>query len=140
MQKKLLALLFVTAVLASSFAASVLPLANALTQRTEFNDQHRTATNGGTNVCGDHVCANGEKTQWLEKMSQLQRSTGPGKVVNAYTYLSGISLTSNATTGPASNTTPMSNSTSMHGALNMTEKMAVGENMTSTGNGTKGTK
>ena len=139
MQKKLLALLFVTAVLTSSFVASVLPMANALTQRTEFNDQHRTATNGGTNVCGDHVCAHGEKTQWIEKMYQLQRSTGPGKITNAYTFLANSNYASNTTPTPTTNTMPMSNST-LHGNLNMTEKMAVGENMTSAGNGTKGTK
>lgn len=140
MQKKLLALLFVTAVLASSFAASVLPLANALTQRTEFNDQHRTATNGGTNVCGDHVCANGEKTQWLEKMSQLQRNAGPGKITNAYTFLANSNYASNTTPVPTTITMPMSNSTSMHGNLNMTEKMSMGANMTGSGNATKGTK
>ncbi|WP_101477542.1 hypothetical protein [Candidatus Nitrosotalea bavarica] len=139
MQKKLLALLFVTAVLTSSFAASVLPMASALTQRTVFNDNHSTASYGGTNVCGDHICASGEKTQWLEKLSQLQR-TGPGKIANAYTYLATLSPTSNTTPAPTSNTTPMSNSTSVHGNLNMAEKMNVGENMTSAGNMTKGTK
>ncbi|MGB9124654.1 MAG: hypothetical protein WA833_08890 [Nitrosotalea sp.] len=138
MQKKLFALLFVTAILASSFATYVLPMANALTQRTEFNDQHRTASYGGSNVCGDHVCAPGEQTQWMEKLSQLQR-TGPGKITNAYTYLASLNSTSNTTPAPISNTTPMSNSTSMHGNLNMTEKMGVGGNMTSAGNTTKGT-
>src|SRR5579863_7775129 len=132
MQKKLFALLFITAILVSSFATYVLPMANALTQRTEFNDQHRTASYGGSNVCGDHVCAPGEKTQWMEKLSQLQR-TGPGKITNAYTYLASLNSTSNTPPTPTSNTTPMSNSTSTHGNLNMTEKMGVGENMTSTG-------
>lgn len=86
MQKKLLALLFVTTVLASSFAVSVLPTVNALTQRTDFSNRHLSASYGNSPICGDHICAPGEKTQWLNKISELQR-VGTGKIGNGATYI-----------------------------------------------------
>lgn len=126
MQTKLIALLFVTTVLASSFAASVLPMANALTARTDFSDRHTTATLGNSNVCGDHVCGPGEKTTWADKMASLQRM-GTGKIGNGATYkdvFNHIQLASNV----------------MHGTVKMTEKMSMGANMTGSGNMTKGMK
>ncbi len=126
MRPKLLVLLFVTGVLASSFAASVLPAANALTARTDFSNRHFSASYGNSPVCGDHKCAPGEKTQWLNKIAQLQR-VGTGKIGNGSTYkdvLNHIQSTSNT----------------MHGTGKMTEKMSVGANMTGSGNMTKGTK
>jgi hypothetical protein len=129
MQIKLIALLFVATVLASSFAASVLPMANALTARTDFSNRHTTATLGNSKVCGDHICGPGEKTAWANKMASLQH-TGTGKIGNATTYqqvLQHIKLTSAPTT--------------MHGnAMKLTEKMNMGSNMTDTGNKTKSTK
>ena len=129
MQTKLIALLFVITVLASSFAASVLPMANALTARTDFSNRHTTATLGNSKVCGDHICGSGEKTAWANKMASLQR-TGIGKIGNGTTYhdvLKHIQSTSAPTT--------------MHGnVMKLTEKMNVGSNMTDTGNKTKGTK
>ena len=85
MQIKLLALLFVTAVLATSFAASVLPVANALTARTDFSNRHLSASYGNSPICGDHVCAPGEKTAWAAKISSLQRG-GTGKIGVGETY------------------------------------------------------
>ena len=85
MQTKLLAILFVTAILASSFAASVLPVANALTARTDFSNRHLSASYGNSPICGDHICAPGEKTAWAEKISELQRG-GTGKIVSGETY------------------------------------------------------
>lgn len=101
MQKKLLALLFVTTVLASSFAVSVLPTVNALTQRTDFSNRHLSASYGNSPICGDHICAPGEKTQWLNKMAELQR-VGPGKIGNGVTYeevLKPIQSNSTSTSG-----------------------------------------
>jgi len=127
MRPKLLVLLFVTGVLASSFAASVLPAANALTARTDFSNRHLSASYGNSPICGDHICAPGEKTQWLNKIAQLQR-VGTGKIGSGATYkdvLNHIQLTP---------------TTSMHGTVKMTEKMSMGANMTGSGNMTKGTK
>jgi len=126
MRPKLLVLLFVTGVLASSFAASVLPAANALTARTDFSNRHLSASYGNSPICGDHICAPGEKTAWANKISQLQR-VGTGKIGNGATYkdvLNHIQSTSNP----------------MHGTVKMTEKMSMGANMTGSGNMTKGTK
>ena len=125
MRPKLLVLLFVTGVLASSFAASVLPAANALTARTDFSNRHLSASYGNSPICGDHICAPGEKTQWLNKIAQLQR-VGTGKIGSGATYkdvLNHIQLTSTTT--------------SMHGTVKMTEKMSMGANMTGAGNMTK---
>ena len=123
MRPKLLVLLFVTGVLASSFAASVLPAANALTARTDFSNRHLSASYGNSPICGDHKCAPGEKTAWANKISQLQR-VGTGKIGNGVTYkdvLNHIQSTSNT----------------MHGTVKMTEKMSMGANMTGSGNMTK---
>ncbi len=129
MQTKLIALLFVTTVLASSFAASVLPMANALTARTDFSNRQLSASYGNSPICGDHVCTSGEKTTWMNEMASLQRG-GTGKIVAGETYqdvLKHIKSTSAPTT--------------MHGnAMKLTEKMNMGSNMTDTGNKTKGTK
>ncbi len=73
MQLKLITLLFVIAVLASSFMASILPSANALTARTDFGDRHTSASYGNSRICGDHKCAPGEQTQWGMKVSAAQR-------------------------------------------------------------------
>jgi hypothetical protein len=126
MLPKLLVLLFVTGVLVSSFAATVLPAANALTARTDFSNRHLSASYGNSPICGDHICGPGEKTAWANKIAQLQR-VGTGKIGSGATYkdiLNNIQLTSNA----------------MHGTVKMTEKMTMSANMTGSGNMTKGTK
>ena len=71
----------ISAVLVSSFAVSVLPYANALTQRTDFSNRHTTASWGNSRVCGDHICKSGEQTQLQMKLSSAQRGeTGNTKV------------------------------------------------------------
>lgn len=126
MQTKLFVLLFVTAVLASSFAASVLPAANALTARTDFSNRHLSASYGNSPICGDHVCKPGEKTSWAEKISELQRG-GTGKIVPGETYQDVLKNI-------------QSTSTPMHETVKMNEKLGMGANMTNAGNVTKGTK
>jgi hypothetical protein len=128
MQTKLLVLLFVTAVLASSFVASVLPVANALTSRTDFSDRHLSASYGNSPICGDHVCAPGEKTAWADKISSLQR-VGVGKIVPGETYADVLKHIQST-----------SGTQSMHETVKMNENMGMGANMTNTGNMTKGTK
>ncbi len=169
MQKILTVSLFVTAVLISSFTASVLPVANAfapginfsdLTQRTIFTDAQLTASYGGTNVCGDHVCKSAEKFQWFDTLSQLQRQhVSIAKIGKASTYLDALANNlSNTTQTSASGTIPMTENMNMgenmtgagnmnmgenmtrSGTINMTENMTMGENMTGAGNVTKGTK
>ena len=127
MKTKLLAILFVTAVLATSFTVSVLPVANALTARTDFGNRHLSASYGNSPICGDHVCAPGEKTSWMNKISELQR-VGPGKIVAGETYKDVLQHIQS--TGTPSG----------HQNVKMTEKMGMGANMTNPGNMTKGTK
>jgi hypothetical protein len=165
MQKKLTISLFVTAVLMSSFTASVLPVANAfvtginfsdLTQRTVFTDAHLTASYGGTNVCGDHICKSAEKFQWFDNLSQLQHQhVSIAKIGKASTYLDSLTnnlsnatqtsqpMTENIKMGEnmtgASNMNMGKNMTSS-GTANMTENMNMSENMSGTGNKTMSTK
>ena len=73
MKMKLLVTLVISAVLISSLAATVLPSANALTQRTDFSNRHTTASWGNSRVCGDHICKSGEQTEMLMKLSAAQR-------------------------------------------------------------------
>ncbi len=157
MQKKLTVSLFVTAVLMSSFTASVLPVANAfapginfsdLTQRTVFTDAHLTASYGGTNVCGDHICKSAEKFQWFDNLSQLQHQhVSIATIGKASTYLDALTNNlSNATQTSTSGTISMTSNMNMgknmpsSGTVNMTENMNMGENMTSNGNNTNSTK
>ena len=125
MRPKLLVLLFVTGVLASSFAASVLPAANALTARTDFSNRHLSASYGNSPICGDHICAPGEKTAWADKISALQRG-GTGKIVAGETYLDVLKHIQST-----------SGTQSMHQNVKMSEKMGMGANMTNAGNMTK---
>jgi len=50
-----------------------LPAANALTSRSNFNDNHYTALYpGGPRICGDHVCAPGEYDKMQQELAQAQ--------------------------------------------------------------------
>jgi hypothetical protein len=127
MQTKLIVLMFVTAILVSSFAASVLPAANALTTRTDFNNRHTSASMGNSRVCGDHKCGPGEKTAYANKLAELQR-VGAGKIGNATNYqqaLQHIKLTSTSTSG--------------HKVME-SEHLNMGANATKSENSPKGTK
>ena len=134
MQTKLLTLLFVTAVLISSFAASVLPYANALTARTDFSNRHTSASYGNSHICGDHKCAPGEQSQWGMRISAAQRGgTDNLKQLRAYAELHGEDIMHKIT---GSTTAP----NAMHGNIQMTEKITISGNMTDKGNTTKSTK
>lgn len=127
MQIKLLAMFFVTAILATSFTASVLPVANALTARTDFSNRHLSASYGNSPICGDHICAPGEKTAWASKISALQRG-GTGKIGAGETYKDVLNHIQ-ATSGTPSGHKIMEN-----------EHITMAGNATKSENSTKGTK
>ena len=52
--------------------------ASALQVRTVFDNRHTSATFGDSKICGDHICAKGEKTKWTHAIWGFQRpNTGP---------------------------------------------------------------
>ena len=52
--------------------------ASALQVRTVFDNRHTSASFGDSKICGDHICAKGEKTKWTHAIWSLQRpNTGP---------------------------------------------------------------
>jgi len=52
--------------------------ASALQVRTVFDDRHTSATFGDSKICGDHICAKGEKIKWTHAIWSLQRAnSGP---------------------------------------------------------------
>ena len=65
--------------ISSFFTISVLPVAHALTARTDFNDRHTSASSGYSTICGDHICAPGEHYKGHDKVSQSQHK-GLGKI------------------------------------------------------------
>jgi|GEM_PF-97338 len=66
-------LLLVVAVLSIAFVITFQD-ANALTQRSSFNDNHYTALYpGGTRICGDHMCSPGEYDKMQQTLAQAQR-------------------------------------------------------------------
>ena len=124
MKMKLFIILVISVVLVSSFAASVLPSANALTTRTDFSNRHTTATWGNSHVCGDHKCKPGEQSQWGMKISAAQRGGNENlKQLRSYAESHGKGMTP---------TVP--------GTIKMSEKMSVGDNMTDKGMPIKSTK
>ena len=55
----------------------VLPEANALTPRTDFNDNHFTYHTFTTiHICGDRVCTNDEWNQWVNQLMASQIQNG----------------------------------------------------------------
>lgn len=108
MKMKLFVVLVISAVLVSSFAATVLPSASALTQRTDFSNRHTTASWGNSRICGDHICKSGEQTEMQMKLSASQR----GQIVsNTVSHGKGMMPTTT-------------------GNMKMTEKMSMNANMT----------
>jgi len=82
MSKKLALILFSTSVLLTSFAAMVVPQASALVNST-YDNSHVTARfESEHKVCGNHVCAPGERTNW-EKSVWGSQKMGYGKVPTA---------------------------------------------------------
>jgi len=61
----------------------LLPAANALTARDNFDDNHYTYISlGGPKVCGDHLCKPGEWNQWIHQLMNHQLKN----VKNAIVY------------------------------------------------------
>ena len=112
MKMKLFVVLVISAVLVSSFAATVLPSASALTQRTDFSNRHTTASWGNSRVCGDHICKSGEQSEMLMKLSASQRGQTTSNTVS---HGKGMMPTTS-------------------GSLKMSEKMPMGANMTTPNN------
>jgi len=51
----------------------LVPEANALVARDDFNDNHYTYRSlGGVKVCGGHICKPGEWNQWVEQLMSHQ--------------------------------------------------------------------
>ena len=72
MAKKILVFaVMLTLVLSMTIVPS--QLASALTVRTVFDNRHTSATFGDSKICGDHVCAKGEKPQWTQATWGFQR-------------------------------------------------------------------
>ena len=85
---KLPIMVFVATILVASFVMLTVPAANALTQRNfqyGFDDNHRTARLGGTNVCGDHLCAPGEWDQLVTELNNAQFGQQALRNVNSTT-------------------------------------------------------
>jgi hypothetical protein len=67
-----------------------LPVANALTSRNNFNDNHYTALySGGPRICGDHVCASGEYDKMQQGLSQAQMK---GKTTQGHNMMQGQNM------------------------------------------------
>lgn len=72
MSKKTAVFLFATSVLLASFAVTSIPQASALTKSNWF-ENISTASYGNSKVCGDHVCAPGEHSKWMNAVWQSQK-------------------------------------------------------------------
>ena len=84
----------------------VLPEANALTPRTDFNDNHFTYHTFTTiHICGDRVCTNDEWNQWVDQLMASQIQNGgtipSASILGMYGY--------QPTTGSSGNLTNTSN-------------------------------
>src|SRR5690349_24934488 len=84
MSGKTTLLLLTASVLLTSLLVVNLPQVNALVQRdfSILDDSHTTASYGYSKVCGNHLCAPGDHTKWLNAVWHSQ-STSYGKVTNA---------------------------------------------------------
>src|SRR2546428_68299 len=98
MSSKLLVVMFLTVVLVASVTVTTLPVANALT-RNVFNDSHTTARFGSSNVCGDHICAPGEREKMSTELNNAQRNAQAGRATTPSTN----------STAPAQTTPPAQN-------------------------------
>ena len=81
MFNKIALMMFAATVLLLSFAVMTVPQASALTKSIEYR-YYSTASYGNSQVCGDHKCTPGEKTQQLNAMYAAQK-VSYGKVGNA---------------------------------------------------------
>lgn len=77
MNTKVLVFAVMIALIASMMVISS-QQASALQVRTVFDNRHTSASFGDSKICGDHICAKGEKTKWIHAIWSLQRpNTGP---------------------------------------------------------------
>ena len=75
-------LLFTTSVILASFAVMGIPVASALVN-SQYDNSHVTARfEGDLKVCGNHLCAPGEKTFW-DKTVWGSQNTSQGKISSA---------------------------------------------------------
>ena len=81
MSNKIALLMFAVTVLLASSAIMAIPQANALT-KSNVMTYISTATYGNSLVCGDHKCAPGEHTKWVDAIWQSQK-VSYGKVRSA---------------------------------------------------------
>jgi hypothetical protein len=72
-------ILFITSVILTSFAAMGIPLASALINSPYDNSMVTARFDGHTKVCGNHLCAHGERTSW-EKAVWDHQSMSQGKI------------------------------------------------------------
>ena len=83
MSNKIGLLMFAATVLLTSVAIMTIPQASALEpSRVATHYYISTASYGNSVVCGDHKCAPGEHTKWVNAVWQSQKS-GYNKVANA---------------------------------------------------------
>ncbi len=148
MSSKLMIAVIATAIFVTTVAISTFPVATALTQRTNFDDNHYTFIYlGGPKVCGDHLCAPGEWDKWIENMyaSQLKNhvssNTTPSSSQGPSTSkpsAGSMNSTSTAPTTPstAPSTTMPTNQTSAM-PMNQTSAMNQTGTMPPLANGTK---
>jgi len=105
MSSKLMLALFVTAILMTSIVAVSIPVASALTSRTNFNDNHYTSFYpGGPRICGDHICAPGEFDKMQQALTQAQMK-GKGGNTTPSTPTTTVTNTNATTTMPSTNAT-----------------------------------
>jgi hypothetical protein len=72
-------LLFTTSVILASFAVLAIPLASALIQNPVDNSNVTARFESEKKVCGNHLCAHGERTSW-EKAVWDHQNTSQGKI------------------------------------------------------------
>ncbi len=123
MSSKLMIAVIATAIFVTTITVASFPVATALTQRTNFDDNHYTFIYlGGPKVCGDHLCAPGEWDKWIENMyaSQLKNhvssnttpSSSQGPSTSTPTNTGSMNQTSTTPTTPPA-TTPMNQTSTM---------------------------
>lgn len=130
MSTKIALLLFTVTVLMTSLLAVNLQQANALIQRdfSTYDDSHTTASYGISKVCGNHICAPGEHSAWINTLWQSQK-TGYGKFgsmqhgENAMHKMAGSApMTSHGNVKMSGNMN-MTGGTQMSGNMNMSGSM-----------------
>jgi hypothetical protein len=68
---------FVAIMIVALSLALLLPVANALTPRLDFSDNHFTyRTFGSMRICGDHICKPHEWEQWMGQLMENQLKNG----------------------------------------------------------------